>query len=305
MKSGLIADKIWRREGDSNPRYGFWPYNGLANHRLQPLGHLSVFDSEAGLRRALKQFLSAARTIWSLRFVRQRKKLFFHMQAQDAATTYLFKTWAWMENNARGAMLAAGIIIVAIIGISFYSWRQGQKEIEAGNALSRVVLAGNGQTAEACLKVAADFPGTKAGQRAALQGAATLFAAGRYADAQAQFQKFLDNYPDNSLAPEAQLGVATSLDAQGKLDLAAGAYQNVINRSSDQNVTATARLGLAQIQEQQGKSADAQKNYEEVARLNPNSSLASEAAMNASQSKSQPPAEMQTNAAPVSFNLSH
>ena len=31
----------WRRGGDSNPRYGFWPYNGLANRRLQPLGHLS------------------------------------------------------------------------------------------------------------------------------------------------------------------------------------------------------------------------------------------------------------------------
>jgi len=31
----------WRREGDSNPRYGFWPYTGLANQRLQPLGHLS------------------------------------------------------------------------------------------------------------------------------------------------------------------------------------------------------------------------------------------------------------------------
>jgi hypothetical protein len=36
----------WRREGDSNPRYGFWPYNGLANHRLQPLGHLSTATSE-------------------------------------------------------------------------------------------------------------------------------------------------------------------------------------------------------------------------------------------------------------------
>ena len=33
--------KKWRREGDSNPRYGFWPYTGLANQRLQPLGHLS------------------------------------------------------------------------------------------------------------------------------------------------------------------------------------------------------------------------------------------------------------------------
>ncbi len=30
----------WRRERDSNPRYGY-PYNGLANRRLQPLGHLS------------------------------------------------------------------------------------------------------------------------------------------------------------------------------------------------------------------------------------------------------------------------
>src|ERR1700685_4636592 len=49
--------KIWRREGDSNPRYGFWPYNGLANHRLQPLGHLSVCFSEAGLCRVLKQIL--------------------------------------------------------------------------------------------------------------------------------------------------------------------------------------------------------------------------------------------------------
>ena len=32
----------WRREGDSNPRNGLSPFNGLANRRLQPLGHLSV-----------------------------------------------------------------------------------------------------------------------------------------------------------------------------------------------------------------------------------------------------------------------
>ena len=30
-----------RREGDSNPRYRFCPYNDLANRRLKPLGHLS------------------------------------------------------------------------------------------------------------------------------------------------------------------------------------------------------------------------------------------------------------------------
>ena len=39
---GNLEKSKWRREGDSNPRYGFWPYTGLANQRLQPLGHLSV-----------------------------------------------------------------------------------------------------------------------------------------------------------------------------------------------------------------------------------------------------------------------
>ena len=36
------AYACWRREGDSNPRYGLKPYNGLANRRLQPLGHPSI-----------------------------------------------------------------------------------------------------------------------------------------------------------------------------------------------------------------------------------------------------------------------
>ena len=31
----------WRREGDSNPRYGFTPYDDLANRCLQPLSHPS------------------------------------------------------------------------------------------------------------------------------------------------------------------------------------------------------------------------------------------------------------------------
>ena len=31
----------WRRRRDSNPRYAFGAYNGLANRRLQPLGHVS------------------------------------------------------------------------------------------------------------------------------------------------------------------------------------------------------------------------------------------------------------------------
>jgi hypothetical protein len=39
---GRPATKIWRRRRDSNPRYALRAYNGLANRRLQPLGHISV-----------------------------------------------------------------------------------------------------------------------------------------------------------------------------------------------------------------------------------------------------------------------
>jgi hypothetical protein len=33
---------VWRRGWDSNPRYALTAYNGLANRRLQPLGHPSA-----------------------------------------------------------------------------------------------------------------------------------------------------------------------------------------------------------------------------------------------------------------------
>ena len=43
-RRGAEPDRIprWRRRRDSNPRYAFGAYNGLANRRLQPLGHVSA-----------------------------------------------------------------------------------------------------------------------------------------------------------------------------------------------------------------------------------------------------------------------
>src|SRR2546428_3980966 len=38
---GDTLQTAWRRERDSNPRYGFSPYNALAGRPLRPLGHHS------------------------------------------------------------------------------------------------------------------------------------------------------------------------------------------------------------------------------------------------------------------------
>src|SRR5271154_5013049 len=146
------------------------------------------------------------------------------MQSQETiATDYFFKLWPWFEANLKRLAFVAAFIVVAIFVFSFYSYRQNQRESAAGLALTQAGMSGGGELADACLKVAADYSGTLAGQRALLQGAAALFTSCKYADAQAQFQKFLDTYPDNSLTPQAALGVAASLDAQGKTDLAISA----------------------------------------------------------------------------------
>jgi len=207
------------------------------------------------------------------------------MQPQDAQTAFLVKIWPWIEANKNRLMAGGGIIAIAAIVISYFSWQRGQTEIAAGSAVTQLLLglppsASEGEWADAYLKVANEYPGTPAGQRAWLQGAASLYAAGKFADAQTQFQKFLDAHPDSDFSASAALGVAASLEALGKLDSAAGAYQRVLNGfSSDLVAVNTAKFGLARIDGQQGKITDALNLYESIARNSPGGPLAQEAAM--------------------------
>jgi TolA-binding protein len=232
------------------------------------------------------------------------------MELQDAPATYLFKLWPWIETNKVRIASGAGILLVATGLISFYSWQREQKEITAGNEFSRLMISDSRsltpvQQAGLYLKLARDNQNTLAGQRAFLQSATMLFAAGQYADAQTQFQQFLSQFPDNFFAGQAALGLATSLDAQGKTDLAVAAYQRVINNYPDPLVAGHAKYSLAQIDEHQGKLTEALGLYEEIVHSNPNSSLGSAAGMRAMELKMKQPSASPaaTNTAP--FKLNH
>jgi predicted negative regulator of RcsB-dependent stress response len=216
------------------------------------------------------------------------------MQSQDVITAYLVKLWPWVEANTKRIAIGAGIVVIIIFITSFYFWQQNQKEIAAGQALTELVTSTSpdsdaSQLADAYLKIAANFPGTHAGGRAAVQGAVTLFKAGKYAEAQAQFQKYLGTHPGDVFCAQAALGVAASLDSQGKTDSAVAAYQRVINGYSDLNAANTAKFALAQIDERQGKLNDAGNLYEDIARSNPTAPLASEAALRAMELKAKSP----------------
>jgi predicted negative regulator of RcsB-dependent stress response len=234
------------------------------------------------------------------------------MEAQDAATIYIFKLWPWIEANKKRLAVGAGIIVAAILILFYVSSRRVQKEVDAGQALTQAVVSSDGgQLADAYLKIAADYPSTLAGQRALLQAAGTLFETGRYADAQTQFQNFLDAHPDSILSAQAMLGVAACIDAQGKSDLAVGAYQRAIGSLTDAEGTGVAKLAIARIYEAQGKPNDAQALYAEVARANPNGALGSEAEMRAMELKTKSPSTTVPTPAPAApaanapFQLSH
>jgi len=205
------------------------------------------------------------------------------MQTQDAPAEFLFKLWPWLEANQKLLIRGTVIALVAIGAYSFYVWQHGETEIAAGEALTQTLLntshADASQLAGAFGQVATQYSGTAAGGRAQLQAAATLFGAGKYPEALAQFQKYISANPAGNLLVAARLGVAASLEAQGKLDDAAADYRQVAGQSSDAAAQLAAKFSLGRIAELKGKPADAVNFYQEVSRSSLGGSLVSEAAM--------------------------
>lgn len=219
------------------------------------------------------------------------------MQAQETTTVYLLKLWPWVEANKNRLIGAAVVLVAAICIIWFMAAQRDERETAAGQALTQLAFTPGGQTPEAYLKIAADYAGTAAGQRAQLEGAAALFTAGRYADAQKQFQGFLDEHSDSQFSAQATLGVAASLEAQGRTEQAIGTYQRLANNGSDTVTASVAKLALGRMFEVQGRLNDALANFEEAARSSYGSSLGSEAGLLAMELRNKMPA-----AAPASLS---
>ena len=199
------------------------------------------------------------------------------MQAQDTTTLYLLKLWPWIEANKNRLIGGAVIIAAAIFIYSFFSYQTRTKGNRRGAGAGATVRHPGRSHGRSVPEDCREYPGTAAGQRALLQGAAALFEAGKYPEAQAQFQKFLDSHPGSELAGQAALGVATSLDAQGKP--AATEFQAVVNNYSDPAIVSAAKFALGRIAESQGKLNEAFACFEDAARLNPGSTLGYEAGM--------------------------
>src|SRR5438874_5890449 len=109
---------------------------------------------------------------------------------------------AWFETNKKQALWGAVIIVAAGLIVGFVTWRKGEKEIEAGQALSAMSVpytsgAARGSAAEAYLKVANEYPNTKAAVRAVLLAASDYFSQGKYDQAKSLFERFRREHGDS------------------------------------------------------------------------------------------------------------
>ncbi|HXT13350.1 MAG TPA: tetratricopeptide repeat protein [Candidatus Angelobacter sp.] len=193
------------------------------------------------------------------------------MESDITESELLYKLWAWGDRYKKQLLAALIVLAIAGIVIAFWLTHQTARQNDANMALSRLTSQQLGPNAPEpapgdFLKIATDFPNTDAGQRAMLIGASDLFASGKYDEAQAQFQKFLQQYANSPFTAQAALGVAASYDAMGKTNDAVSSYQAVIDRyPAEIAVASQANLALAHLLETQGKFKDARDKYEELA----------------------------------------
>ena len=212
---------------------------------------------------------------------------------QDAPAEFIFKLWPKLEANRNKIIVGVVAVVVVIGAYNFIGSQHEAREREAGEALTKLLMTPpNGTSAaDALAKFATQFEGTVAAQRAQLQGAAANFGSGKFADAQAGFEKFLANSPGGALAATAQLGVAASLEAQGKADLAAIAYQKTASTYSGQPAALPALVGLGRLAEQAGKLNEALTSYDAAAKAGQaGGSLAQEAQQHAAEIRAKLPA---------------
>ena len=225
---------------------------------------------------------------------------------QDAPAEIIFKLWPWLEAN-KVRLIGAAVAIVVIIGIySFITTQKAEREVDAGRALTQLLMTppAGVNPSDALGQLATKYAGTQAAQRAQLQAAATLFSIGHYPEAQAQFQKFLENSPGGALAATAQLGVAASLEAQGKNDLATAAYQKTASTYSSTPSALPALCALGRINEQAGKLNEALSSYDAAAHAGQaGGTLAQEAAMHVAEIKAK--LATQKAAAPTAVTAVH
>ncbi|HZQ45884.1 MAG TPA: tetratricopeptide repeat protein [Verrucomicrobiae bacterium] len=205
------------------------------------------------------------------------------MEKDIKQATDFYRVVAWMHTNRTRLIWISAIVLIVGAGIGIYTWNKSNRETQANEALSKVSPPSsaeestNAAAAEPYLKVAADYPGTKAAARSLLIAGGILFDAGKFQEAQKRFEQFLGEYSDYPFADEALLGVDSAYEAEGNYAEAATRYRDFIDHHPTSSSLPQVKSALARVYLAENKPDLALQQYEDLERNRNNDSWTAEA----------------------------
>lgn len=191
-------------------------------------------------------------------------------QESHAESSLQLDLLAWYELNKRKVFAGIGLIVVAV-GVTMVVNHTRETRMSDASRDLLLLLSPGSQEAKApdaakLLDVAQRHAGTPASTHATLLAGRELFAAGKYAEARAQFEKVID--PNTVLGAIALYGVAASIDAEKGGADAQAAYQKVIDHPQGAPFAGRARLAKARLHESASQFKEALAAYDELGRNN-------------------------------------
>ena len=207
------------------------------------------------------------------------------MNNEETQTDRMLQFLTWVEVNKQRLLYGAVGALVLGLAVYVFNYTRQQRELDANAALFALDKLPEGREkapptpAADYLKVADQYSGTRAAERALLLGAGSLFSEKNYDEARAKFEQFLRDHTASPSASTAAYGIAACLDAKNDVDKAMEAYQRVIGGYATAPEATQAKLALAILHETKGQPDAALKIYDDILRPRQPSVWNSEATM--------------------------
>ncbi len=209
------------------------------------------------------QRLEASRAAKSARKAAERGRQAELVEDKALAQAAVAKDWL-ADNLKPLGLAAAGILLVAAVGIGWSTFDQGKND-EAGNRLGTVLesnIYDDAELAESYAAVARDHEGTAAAQWARIGEGRALYGLGKLEQAREAYRAALESTDDEMLQWAALEGIAYTFETEQAYDQALEQLDAL--RAVGKEVAPIASYHQARILLQQGKADQAKVKLQGV-----------------------------------------
>ena len=210
---------------------------------------------------------------------RPRKRLTKKDLKEDEMVTWVLKASTYIEKNYPKLLAAVGAVLVAVligVFIRYQAGRERQKAIAASGELQVLVFEQRiGDAIVQAERLADEYDGEAVAADALMVLGNLYFDLGRYAEAQASYQRYLDRYGDAGPgAYGAWAGVAACMETQENYDQAAAKYVAYVETHGTSPFAPTALKEASRCYTLAGNDAKAQEVLERIVESYPETEMA-------------------------------